>query len=83
VDLFVGFGGAEFRRRVADDAPVYIHALKLAPILPLALGQLGNTPRFARLWAEGLQAVYTNEVTFREAESRQAFLAALQQNHRG
>ncbi|HBX68165.1 MAG TPA: hypothetical protein DEH25_01920, partial [Chloroflexi bacterium] len=80
VDLFVGFGGAEFRQRVADESPVYIRALTLAPILPLALGQLGNTPRFARLWAEGLQRVYTGEVTFREAELRAAFLAALQRN---
>jgi phosphoserine phosphatase len=83
VDLFVGFGGAEFRQRVADESPVYIHTLKLAPILPLALGQLGNTPRFARLWAEGLQAVYTDDVTFRDAETRTAFLAALQRNNSG
>ncbi len=74
VDLFIGFGGAEFRQRVADELPVYIHTLTLAPILPLALGQLGNTPRFARLWAEGLQRVYTHEVTFKdEAHSARFF----------
>jgi len=78
VDLFIGFGGAEFRQRVADESPVYIHALTLAPILPLALGQLGNTPRFARLWAEGLQRVYADEVTFKEDALRKVFLAALQ-----
>ena len=78
VDLFIGFGGAEFRQRVADESPIYIHALKLAPVLPLALGQLGNTPRFARLWAEGLQRVYTNEVTFKDESLGKAFLAALQ-----
>ena len=83
VDLFIGFGGAEFRQRVADEAPVYIHSLTLAPILPLALGQLGNTPRFARLWAEGLQEVYTNEVTFRETELRNVFLTALQRSNGG
>jgi len=81
VDLFVGFGGAEFRQRVADESPVYIHALTLAPILPLALGQLGNTPRFARLWAEGLQQVYTDEVTFRDNDLRNVFLAALQRSN--
>jgi phosphoserine phosphatase len=83
VDLFVGFGGAEFRQRVADESPVYIHSLSLAPILPLALGQLGNEPRFARLWAKGLQSVYTNEVTFQEITVRDAFLTALQRNNRG
>jgi phosphoserine phosphatase len=81
VDLFVGFGGAEFRQRVADESPVYIHALTLAPILPLALGQLGNVPRFARLWAEGLQRVYTGEVTFKDGALRNVFLAALQRGN--
>jgi hypothetical protein len=83
VDLFVGFGGAEFRQRVADEAPIYIHALKMAPILPLALGQLGNTPRYARLWAEGVQCIYTEEVTFKNAELRNAFLAAMQRSNGG
>jgi phosphoserine phosphatase len=81
VDLFIGFGGAEFRQRVADESPIYIHAPSLAPVLPLALGQLGNTPRFARLWAEGLQRVYTNEVTFKEEALRNVFLAALQRGN--
>jgi len=78
VDLFIGFGGAEYRQRVADEAPVYIHALTLAPILPLALGQLGNTPRFARLWAEGLQRVYDGEVTFKDETLQNIFFTALQ-----
>jgi phosphoserine phosphatase len=78
VDLFVGFGGAEYRQQVADESPVYIHAPTLAPILPLALGQLGNTPRFARLWAEGLQCVYDGEVTFKNEYQLNVFLSALQ-----
>lgn len=57
---------------------MYIHSLTLAPILPIALGQLGNTPRFARLWAEGLQRVYNREVTFREVDMRESFMSALQ-----
>ena len=77
VDLFVGFGGAVYRKRIAEEAPVYIHAPTLAPLLPLALGQLGNTPRLARLWAEGLQRVYTDQVTFRNHEMKEAFLSAL------
>lgn len=82
VDLFVGFGGAAFRQRIADQSPVYIHSLNLAAILPLALGQLGNTPRFARLWAEGLQGVYSDEVTFKDPEMRASFLSAVKRaNH--
>jgi phosphoserine phosphatase len=83
VDLFVGFGGAEFRQRVADEAPIYIHALTLAPILPLALGQLGNTPRFALLWAEGLQRVYNREATFKDPDLYKTFLSAIQRNQGG
>jgi phosphoserine phosphatase len=78
VDLFVGFGGAVYRQRIADESPIYIHSLSLAPILPIALGQLGNTPRFARLWAEGLQRVYNHEVTFKDADRGNAFFSALQ-----
>lgn len=77
VDLFIGFGGAAFRQRIADEAPVYIHSLNLSPILPLALGRLGNTPETALLWADGLQRIYADEVTFREDEPRAAFLHAL------
>jgi len=81
VDLFVGFGGAVYRKLIAEESPIYIHAPTLAPILPIALGQLGNTPKFARLWAEGLQSVYTDQVTFREVAMRNTFLSALRRNH--
>jgi phosphoserine phosphatase len=80
VDLFVGFGGAIFRQRVADEAPIYIHTPTLTPLLPLALGQLGNTPRFAQLWALGLQQVYNGEVTFQDIALKTTFLAALRGN---
>jgi len=82
VDLFVGFGGAVFRKRIAEESPVYIHALTLAPILPLTLGQLGNTPRFASLWAEGLQRVYNDEVTFKDEALRVSFLSAQQRDRK-
>ncbi len=77
VDLFVGFGGAVFRQRIADQSPVYIRTLTLAPILPLALGQLGNTPRYAQLWAQGLQRVYDDDVVFSDPDLRASFLSAL------
>jgi phosphoserine phosphatase len=83
VDLFVGFGGAVFRERIAADAPIYIHSLSLTPLLPLALSQLGNTPRFARLWTDGLQRIYRGEVTFRDEDMKVQFLSALQRGQTG
>jgi phosphoserine phosphatase len=83
VDLFVGFGGVEYRARVAEQAPAYIHARTLAPVLPLALGQIGNTPRFARFWAEGLSRIYGGEVTFREGPLREAFWGAMKRGNGG
>ncbi len=83
VDLFVGFGGAVYRPRVAEAAPVYIHTPALAPLLPLALGQYGNTPPYSRLWADGLQRVYTREVTFKDETMKKTFLAALRRSVQG
>ncbi|NUM49051.1 MAG: HAD-IB family phosphatase [Anaerolineales bacterium] len=83
VELFVGFGGVEYRARVAEQAPAYIRARTLAPILPLALGQAGNTARFARLWATGVSHIYQGEVTFREATLREAFWGALKRGNGG
>lgn len=80
VDLFVGFGGAVYRQRIADEAPIYIQNPTLASLLPLSLGQLGNTPKFARLWSEGLKQVYRYEVTFREEKMRHQFLSAMQRD---
>ncbi|RPI30361.1 MAG: HAD family hydrolase [Chloroflexota bacterium] len=77
VDLFVGFGGAVFRQRVFDEAAIYIRTPALSPILPLALGQLGNDPRFASLWADGLRRVYTHEVTFKDTSLQEAFFSSL------
>ena len=80
VDLFVGFGGAVFRQRIAEESPIYIHNQSLAPLLPLSLGQMGNSPKFAHLWAEGLKQVYSNDVTFREETMKALFLSAMQRN---
>jgi phosphoserine phosphatase len=78
VDVFVGFGGAVYRPRVAAQAPVYIHTPALAPLLPLALGQVGNTPRFSGLWADGLRRIYAGEVSFNDPELQTAFQTAMQ-----
>jgi hypothetical protein len=82
VDLFIGFGGAVFRQKVADNAPIYIQTPDLGPILPLALGQLGNTPQFARLWAQGLQKIHDQEVIFNDPVMRKTFLNAMQSGMR-
>ena len=75
VDLFVGFGGVAFRDRVSAQSPVYIRVPTLTPVLPLALGTAGNTPRFARTWADGLSQIFNQGVTFKNARLHQAFLA--------
>jgi phosphoserine phosphatase len=77
VDLFVGFGGAVHRPRIAELSTIYIHTQSLAPILPLALGQTGNVPRFAMLWAEGLRRIFAGEVTFKNEELRYNFTSAM------
>ena len=65
VDLFIGFGGAVYRKRVVSDLPIYIHTPSLAPVLPLALGQTNMAPHFANLWAEGIRRIDCGEVTFK------------------
>jgi phosphoserine phosphatase len=43
VDLFVGFGGVVRREKVESGSDVYVTAPSLAPILPMAAGELGLT----------------------------------------
>ncbi len=80
VDLFVGFGGAVYRPRVASEAPVYIHTQSLAPLLPLALGHVGNKPRFISLWADGLRRIYSGEVSFSNPELKTTFQDAMRRD---
>lgn len=77
VDLFIGFGGAMYRQRVMEEAAIYIQTASLAAVLPLALGQAGNAPRFAPLWAEGLRRIHAGEVSFRDPQTRRDFLSAM------
>jgi phosphoserine phosphatase len=41
VDLFVGFGGVARREKVENGSDVYVAVNSLAPILPIAAGELG------------------------------------------
>jgi phosphoserine phosphatase len=77
VDLFVGFGGVTARSPVAAVSPVYVRVPSLAALLPLALGQMGNTPRFAHLWAEGLAHFRDGGVTFGDVKLEEAFWGAV------
>lgn len=43
VDLFVGFGGVARREKVENGSDVYVAVNSLAPILPIAAGELGLT----------------------------------------
>jgi phosphoserine phosphatase len=77
VDLFIGFGGAVYRSRVVSESTVYIHTPSLAPILPLALGQVSCTPRFAHLWAEGVRRIHAGEVSFKDPGLHSAFFEVI------
>jgi phosphoserine phosphatase len=82
VDLFIGFGGAVYRQRVAQGSPIYISSPSLSPILPLALGISGNVPRFAPLWSDGLRRIYNGEVQFRDEATRAAFLDSIRRSRK-
>jgi phosphoserine phosphatase len=77
VDLFIGFGGVVFRKRIAEEAPLYIRVASLAALLPLALGQLGNEAQYTHVWAEGLRAIHANQVSFRDEDTRAVFLSSM------
>jgi phosphoserine phosphatase len=76
VDLFVGFGGAVKRARVAAEADVFVATPNLSPILALAGGRsaLSAAPALA---VDGLRRIEQGEATFRDAEARAAFLKAM------
>ena len=78
VDLFVGFGGAVKRERVAAEADVFISTPALSPILPLASKDLQGFAKqnLEGLMANGLRRIERGEVTFRDPERLAAFWAA-------
>jgi phosphoserine phosphatase len=77
VDLFVGFGGVAYRERVAVQSPIYIQSPHLSPILPIALGRLGNEPPWRYLFEDGAARIESGEVRFRDDALREALLAAI------
>jgi hypothetical protein len=78
VDLFVGFGGVVARKKVQDDAEIFIRSNSLAPIAALAAGGAGwarvqNTPhqpvfeRGIRLLQAMDESVLIKDSTVRDA----------------
>jgi phosphoserine phosphatase len=80
VDLFVGFGGVTRREKVENDSDIYICTRSLAPILPLAAGELGmealrGTPHESTL-QRGLELCYDpKNVEFQNSLLWNAFAA--------
>src|SRR5688572_20444242 len=80
VRLFVGFGGAECRAAVMEEAAVFINGPGMAGLLPLALspyaaGKLTNTPLW-KFFQDGLQAIKNGQVLFKDQAHRQRILEA-------
>ena len=68
VKLFVGFGGAVKRDRVAAEAEVFISANSLSPIVPLALSpedaERLRHSEHAAVWYQGLRLIEQHQVQF-------------------
>lgn len=80
VRLFAGFGGAQRRQVVADEAAVYIEGPGLAGLLPIALsshgaGKLAGTP-LAEVFQDGLRAIESGRVLFKDEAYRRRILQA-------
>jgi len=85
VELFVGFGGAACRERVAAEADVYITTSSLAPILPLAARAeeyelCRGTPHQA-VFDQGLALIFQGSVTFHHPRRKESFYASYQTFH--
>lgn len=84
VDLFVGFGGVVAREKVMQEADAFVHALSLAPSLPLAAGPSGyqkviGTPHQA-VFDKGIDMALSGALTFTHDGLRSAFAAAFQRS---
>ena len=80
VRLFVGFGGAERRAAVVEEATVFIEGPGLEGLLPLALspyaaGKLKSTPSW-EIFQDGLQAIASGQVLFKDESQRQRIIQA-------
>lgn len=80
VDLFVGFGGAVFRERVARESDIYIKCPSLAPVLPIAANpsayKLCRGTTHQALFDKGLSLLATDAAIFRDEQRREVLLRA-------
>ncbi len=83
VDMVVGFGGVVARKKVREEADIFITVNDLAPMLPIATGLSG----YARVIGTEHQAVFdwgirlaldTENVTFKDAEHQKVFYHAFE-----
>jgi hypothetical protein len=78
VDLFVGFGGVARREKVEQGADIFIYCSSLAPVLPMAVGELGmdmlRGTEFEATLIRGLELCRdVQSVNFRNPHLREAF----------
>ena len=78
VDLFVGFGGVARRDKVEQAADVFIYCSSLAPVLPMAVGELGMNMLHGTVYEatlnRGLELCRDEQsVGFRNPHLREAF----------
>ena len=68
---WLGLGGVVSRRKVVEEADVFIKCATLAPVLPLALPRKGwnDLQTHRAVLKKGLALIEAGQVTFREAAS--------------
>ena len=80
VRLFVGFGGAERRSAVAEEATVFMEGPGLAGLLPIALSSYAASKLMDTvLWEvfqDGLRAIQNGRVIFKDQRQRQRIMQA-------
>lgn len=80
VRLFVGFGGAERRAAVVNEAAVFLEGPGLAGLLPIALSSYGVTKlagtSLLNIFHNGLRAIESGQVLFKDDAYRQRVLYA-------
>jgi hypothetical protein len=79
VDLFVGFGGVVVRSKVEAESDVFIYSKSLAPMLPLAAGQVGleqlQGTAHEEVFRKGLDIAFSDgQLRFRDETLRDSFL---------
>jgi len=82
VDLFVGYGGVVGRKKVANEAEIFITSTSLAPLLALAAGPAGLKQLSAfsnqAVADQAIQLINNGAVRFRSEQVESKFREAWQ-----